>query len=47
MLFLFEQFSFSISEDGENWEDRPPNELLVKWSHIHDIIGRIVAIMPM
>ncbi|CAH0701597.1 unnamed protein product [Spodoptera exigua] len=33
--------------DGENWEDSPPSELLNKWSHIHDIIGHIVAIMPM
>ncbi|XP_026724746.1 RNA polymerase I-specific transcription initiation factor RRN3 isoform X1 [Trichoplusia ni] len=33
--------------DGENWEYNPPTELLNKWSNIHDIIGHIVAIMPM
>ncbi|KAJ8722451.1 hypothetical protein PYW07_003631 [Mythimna separata] len=33
--------------EGENWEDSPPSELLNKWSHVHDIIGHIVAIMPM
>uniref|UniRef100_A0A2A4JQC3 RNA polymerase I-specific transcription initiation factor RRN3 n=1 Tax=Heliothis virescens TaxID=7102 RepID=A0A2A4JQC3_HELVI len=33
--------------EGENWDDSPPAELLNKWSHVHDIIGHIVAIMPM
>ncbi|XP_034840321.1 RNA polymerase I-specific transcription initiation factor RRN3 [Maniola hyperantus] len=33
--------------DGENWEDTPAPELVSKWSNIHTIIAKIVAVMPM
>lgn len=42
-LFVF----VIVTVEGENWEYNPPTELLNKWSNIHDIIGHIVAIMPM
>lgn len=33
--------------EGEIWDDSPPTELLNMWSNIHEVIGHIVAIMPM
>ncbi|CAG4912517.1 unnamed protein product [Colias eurytheme] len=30
-----------------NWEDSPPQELILRWSNIHTLIAQIVAVMPM
>ncbi|XP_046964501.1 RNA polymerase I-specific transcription initiation factor RRN3 [Vanessa cardui] len=33
--------------DGENWDEKPSQEMVSKWSNIHMIIAQIVAVVPM
>ncbi|XP_041977238.1 RNA polymerase I-specific transcription initiation factor RRN3 [Aricia agestis] len=33
--------------DGDNWDDRPPQEMLMSWSNVHSTIAEIVALMPL
>ncbi|RVE43242.1 hypothetical protein evm_012122 [Chilo suppressalis] len=37
----------SFKDDGENWDNCPSPETLKKWSYIHTVIAKIVAIIPM
>lgn len=39
--------NFCFSAEGENWEDTPSTELVLRWSNIHTVIAKIVAVMPM
>ncbi|CAG5051269.1 unnamed protein product [Parnassius apollo] len=36
-----------FKDASENWEERPPKDVMKKWSNIHTIIAQIVAVMPM
>ncbi|XP_072943600.1 RNA polymerase I-specific transcription initiation factor RRN3 [Epargyreus clarus] len=36
-----------FKDEGENWDDEPPEKTITQWSNIHTVIAQIVAVMPM